>query len=53
VNFAFCCIRADGSKRPFRVSGKPMFSPAGRHFGYRERKKSPRPGLEVALNRQR
>ncbi len=53
VNFACCCIRANGSKQPFRVSGKPMFSPAGRHIGSRERKKFPRPGLDVAFNRQR
>ncbi len=35
LNFAFCRIRADGSKQQFQVSGEPMFSPAGRYTGYR------------------
>ncbi len=52
LDFAFCRIQQDGSKRHFRVSGEPMFDDASAYTGYRgvgvevypESPSSPRPG---------
>ena len=35
LDFAFCRLNADGSKRHFRVSGEPMFDEEGAYTGYR------------------
>lgn len=35
LDFAFCRIQRDGSKRHFRVSGEPMFDDADAYTGYR------------------
>ncbi len=35
LDFAFCRVNADGSKRHFRVSGEPMFDDASVYTGYR------------------
>ena len=35
LDFAFCRIQQDGSKRHFRVSGEPIFDDAGAYTGYR------------------
>ncbi len=35
LDFAFCRIQRDGSKRHFRVSGEPMFDEACGYTGYR------------------
>ena len=35
LDFAFCRIQEDGSKRHFRVSGEPMFDDACGYTGYR------------------
>ena len=35
LDFAFGRVNADGSTQRFRVSGEPMFDPAGRCVGYR------------------
>jgi len=35
LDFAFCRIQHDGSKRHFRVSGEPMFDDACAYTGYR------------------
>ena len=52
LDFAFCRIQQDGSKRHFRVSGEPMFDDASVYTGYRgvgvevypASPSSPRPG---------
>ena len=35
LDFSFSRINPDGSPQQFRVSGEPMFGPAGRFIGYR------------------
>lgn len=35
LNFAFSRLNADGSKHFYRVSGEPVFNPAGHFTGYR------------------
>ncbi len=58
LDFAFCRIQHDGSKRHFRVSGEPMFDDACAYTGYRgvgvevypSSPSSPRPGRAHDLN---